>query len=101
MTVAAAAAKSLQKCLTLCDPIGGSPPGSSICGIFQARVLEWGAIAFSDAISIKIQMAFSQNLKTILKFVGTTKDPNNKSNHDQEVQSWKHHASQCQTILQS
>ena len=42
-----AAAKSLQSCPTLCDPIDGSPPGSSIHGIFQARVLEWGAIAFS------------------------------------------------------
>ena len=45
---AAAAAKSLQSCLILCDPIDGSPPGSSVHGIFQARVLEWGAIAFSD-----------------------------------------------------
>jgi len=45
----AAAAKSLQSCLTLCDPIDGSPPGSSIHGIFQAGVLEWGAIAFSMA----------------------------------------------------
>ena len=45
--IAAAAAKSLQSCPTLCDPIDGSPPGSSIHGIFQARVLEWGAIAFS------------------------------------------------------
>ena len=44
---AAAAAKSLQLCLTLCDPINGSPPGSTVPGIFQARVLEWGAIAFS------------------------------------------------------
>ena len=41
------AAKSLQSCPTLYDPIDGSPPGSSIRGIFQARVLEWGAIAFS------------------------------------------------------
>ena len=40
-------AKSLQSCPTLCDPIDGSPPGSSVHGIFQARVLEWGAIAFS------------------------------------------------------
>ena len=40
-------AKSLQSCLTLCDPIDGSLPGSPIHGIFQARVLEWGAIAFS------------------------------------------------------
>ena len=44
---AAAAAKSLQSCLTLCNPIDGSPPGSSVHGIFQARVLQWGAIAFS------------------------------------------------------
>ena len=41
------AAKSLQSCLTLCDPIDGSLPGSSVHGIFQARVLEWGAVAFS------------------------------------------------------
>ena len=45
---AAAAAKLLQSCPTLCDPIDGSPPGSSTHGIFQARVLEWGAIAFSN-----------------------------------------------------
>ena len=44
---AAAAAKSLQSCPTLCDPIDGSPPGSPVPGILQARVLEWGAIAFS------------------------------------------------------
>ena len=44
-----AAAKSLQSCPTLCDPIDGSPPGSSVHGIFQARVLEWSAIAFSSA----------------------------------------------------
>ena len=45
--IAAAAAKSLQSCPTLCDPIDGSPPGSSVHGIFQARVLEWVAVAFS------------------------------------------------------
>ena len=44
---AATAAKSLQLCPTLCDPMDCSPPGSSVHGIFQARVLEWGAIAFS------------------------------------------------------
>ena len=43
----AAAAKSHQLCPTLCDPIDGSLPGTSVHGIFQARVLEWGAIAFS------------------------------------------------------
>ena len=45
----AAAAKSLQSCLTLCDPRDGSPPGSHIPGILQARTLEWVAIAFSNA----------------------------------------------------
>ena len=45
----AAAAKSLQSCPTLCDPIDGSPPGSSVPGILQARILEWVAIAFSNA----------------------------------------------------
>ena len=44
---AAAAAKSLQSCPTLYDPIDGSLPGSPVPGIFQARVLEWGAIVFS------------------------------------------------------
>ena len=43
---AAAAAKSLQPCPTLCDPIDGSPPGSPVPGILQARTLEWVAIAF-------------------------------------------------------
>ena len=47
--VAAAAAKSLQLCLTLCDPIDGSPPGSPVPGILQARTLEWVAISFSNA----------------------------------------------------
>ena len=45
---AAAAAASLQSCLTLCDPVDGSPPGSPIPGILQARVLEWVAIAYSE-----------------------------------------------------
>ena len=44
---AAAAAKSLQSCPTLCDPIDGSPPGSPVPGILQARILEWVAISFS------------------------------------------------------
>ena len=47
--VAAAAAKSLQSCLTLCDPIDGSPPGSPVPGTLQARTLEWVAISFSNA----------------------------------------------------
>ena len=46
---AAAAAALLQSCPTLCDPIDGSPPGSAILGILQARTLEWVAISFSNA----------------------------------------------------
>ena len=45
----AAAAKLLQSCLTLCDPIDRSPPGSAVPGILQARTLEWVAISFSNA----------------------------------------------------
>ena len=45
----AAAAKSLQSCLILCGPIGGSPSGSAVPGILQARTLEWVAISFSNA----------------------------------------------------
>ena len=48
-TAAAAAAKSLQSCPTLCDPVDGSPPGSSVPGILQARTLELVAISFSSA----------------------------------------------------
>ena len=47
--VDAAAAKSLPSCPTLCDPTDGSPTGSPVPGILQARTLEWGAIAFSNA----------------------------------------------------
>ena len=46
---AAAVAKLLQSCLTLCDPIDGSPPGFPVPGILQARILEWVAISFSNA----------------------------------------------------
>ena len=51
--LAAATAKSLQSCPTLCDPMDGSPPGSPIPGILQARTLEWTAFSFSNADSLK------------------------------------------------
>ena len=53
---AAAAVKSLQSCLTLCDPIDGSPPGSPIPGVLQARTLEWVAISFSNAWKQKVKV---------------------------------------------
>ena len=62
---AAAAAKSLQSCLTLCDPIDGSPPGSTIPGILQARVLEWGAIAFSNSGKVKTESEVAQSCPTL------------------------------------
>ena len=54
-TAAAAAAKSLQSCPTLCDPIDGSPPGSPVPGILQARTLEWVAISFCNAWKWKVK----------------------------------------------
>ena len=54
--VAATAAKSLQSCPTLCDPIDGSPPGSPVHGILQARTLEWIAISFSSAWKWKVKV---------------------------------------------
>ena len=51
----AAAAKSLQSCPTLCDPIDGSPLGSSVPGVLQARILEWVAISFSSAWKWKVK----------------------------------------------
>ena len=56
---AAAAAKSLQSCPTLCDPIDSSPPGSTIPGILQARTLEWVAISFSNARKWKVKWSRS------------------------------------------
>ena len=58
VAAAAAAATSLQSCLTLCNPTDGSPPGSPVLGILQARTLEWVAISFSndndDAICVQM-----------------------------------------------
>ena len=53
---AAVAAKLLQSCPTLCDPIDGSPPGSPVPGILQARILEWVAISFSNAWKWKVKV---------------------------------------------
>ena len=53
---AAADAKSLQSCPTLCDPIDGLLPGSSVPGILQARTLEWVAISFSNALKWKVKV---------------------------------------------
>ena len=54
--VSAAAAKSLQSCPTLCDPIDGSPPGSPVPGILHARTLEWVAISFSNSFLFRFHV---------------------------------------------
>ena len=54
--LAAAAAKSLQSCPTLCDPIEGSPPGSPVPGILQARTLEWAVVSFSNSWKWKVKV---------------------------------------------
>ena len=56
LRAAAAAAKSLQSCPTLCDPRDGSPPGSPVPGILQARTLEWVAISFSNVWQWKVKV---------------------------------------------
>ena len=55
LAIAGAAAKSFQSCLTMCDPIDSSPPGSPIPGILQARTMEWVAISFSNAWKWKVK----------------------------------------------
>ena len=60
---AAAAAKSLQSCPTLCDPIDGSPPGSPVPGILQARTLEWVAISFANAWKWKVEVKSNSRVR--------------------------------------
>ena len=59
------AAKSLQSCPILCDPIDGSPPGSPIPGILQARTLEWVAISFSNAWKLKVKMKLLSRVRLL------------------------------------
>ena len=66
--VAAAAAKPLQSCPTLCNPIDSSPPGSSVHGILQARILEWVAISFPKSMLVDlINLQMSAN---VISFMG-------------------------------
>ena len=60
---AAAAAKSLQSCPTLCDPIDGCPPGSPLPGILQARTLEWVAISFSNAWKWRVKVKYLSHVR--------------------------------------
>ena len=78
-----AAAKSLQSCPTLCDPVDGSPRGSSVPGILQARTLEWVAISFSqrnDYLTINLTKRKRRIIKTInpdkLDFIAISQQAN-------------------------
>ena len=62
---ATAAAKSLQSCPTLCDPIDSSPPGSAVPGILQARTLEWVAISFSNAWKWKVKVKLLSRVRLL------------------------------------
>ena len=64
-SLAAAAAKSPQSCLTLCDPIDGNPPGSPVPGILQARILEWVAISFSNAWTWKVKVKLLSRVRLL------------------------------------
>ena len=65
MALSAAAAKSLQSCPTLCNPIDGSPPASLMPGILQARTLEWVAISFSNRMKVKSESEVAQSCRTL------------------------------------
>ena len=65
LAAAATAAKSLQSCPTLCDPIDGSPPGSPVPGILQARTLEWVAISFFQCMKVKSESEVTQSCLTL------------------------------------
>ena len=71
--------KVAQSCLTLSDPMDRSPPGSSVHGIFQARVLEWGAIAFSNFLGMKLQIKIPYSRKFSL--AGSSWKKWHKENH--------------------
>ena len=66
MFLCSAAAKSLQSCLTLCDPIDGSPPDSPVPGILQARTLEWVAISFSNAWEWKVKVKLLSRVQLLV-----------------------------------
>ena len=75
----AAAAKSLQSCPTLCDPIDSSPPGSLIPGILQAKTVKWVAISFSNAWKWKVKMKSLSHVRPSATPWTAAYDPLNES----------------------
>ena len=80
--------KVAQSCLTLSDPMDCSPPGSSVHGIFQARVLEWGAIAFSKLLIIKKPISIMRNATSLCQF--TVKSKKERKSWI-SLSLWSHH----------
>ena len=108
MGTAAAAVKSPQSCLTLCDPIDGSPPGSPVPGILQARTLEWVAISFSKGwAQISPKDIFKKFYSSIIIQPETTSKLNNDQQYlmthlyyiTQQFNFLKHHEHIPQTML--
>ena len=86
---AAAAAKSLQSCPTLCDPIDGSPPGSPVPGILQARTLEWVAISFSNAWKWKVKVKLLSRVRLLASpWTAAHQAPPSMGFSRQEYWSW-------------
>ena len=86
---AAAAAKSLQSCQTLCDPIDSSPLGSSVPGILQARILEWVAISFSNARKWKVKVKLLSRARLLVTpWTGAYQAPRSMGSSRQEYWSW-------------
>ena len=86
---AAAAAKALQSCPTLCDPIDGSPPGSPILGILQARTLEWIAISFSNAWKWKVKVKSLSRVRLLVTpWTAAYQAPPSMGFSRQEYWSW-------------
>ena len=86
---AAAAAKSLQSCPTLCNPIHGSPLGSSVPGILQARKLEWVAISFSNAWKWKVKVKLPSHARLlVIPWTAAYQTPPSMGFSRQEYWSW-------------
>ena len=88
--IPAAAAKSLQSCPTLCDPIDCSPPGSPVPGILQAKTLEWVAISFSNAWKWKVKVKLLSRVRLYLSSIGRKVPPPLKSLVCHWSHSWSH-----------
>ena len=96
---AAAAAKSLQSCLTLCNPIDSSPPGSPVHGIFQARILEWVVISFSNAQKWKVKVkSFSHVWLLATPWTAAHQAPPSLGFSRQEYWSGCHFLFQCMKV---